>query len=199
MVIPRGSKVKRIYLIRHGETEWTLSGQHTGTTDIPLTQNGRKQAHLLAQKLQSLKFQSVYVSPMQRAKETCAIAGFADQAKEDPLLVEWNYGKYEGITSQEIHQTNPQWNIFLQGAPEGESVADIQRRTEKLLQIYAKTPGNIAIFSHGHILRSLAVRFIELPIAEGRHFSLFPGSISILASENTMPAIYLWNDIFHLI
>jgi len=191
--------MKKIYLIRHGETAWTLSGQHTGTTDLPLTENGKKQAHLLAQRLQGLKFQSVLVSPLQRARETCAIAGFADQAVEDPKLVEWNYGRYEGFTSQEIHQTNPKWNIFLQGAPGGESVADMQHRTEKVLQACAKTQGNIAIFSHGHFLRSLAVRYIELAIADGRHLSLFPGSISILAAENNIPAISLWNDISHLI
>jgi broad specificity phosphatase PhoE len=191
--------VKKIYLIRHGETAWTLSGQHTGATDIPLTENGKKQAHLLAHRLQGLKFQSVLVSPMQRARQTCALAGFAEEAIEDPMLVEWNYGKYEGITSDAIHQTDPKWNIFLQGAPGGESVADIQHRTDKLLQTCVKTKGNIVIFSHGHFLRALAVRFIELSIADGKHLSLFPGSVSILAFENTIPAIYLWNDISHLI
>src|SRR5580692_1590578 len=113
--------MKKIYLIRHGETAWTLSGQHTSLTDIPLTENGEKQAHLLAKRLAKLQFEKVFVSPLQRAKNTCFLAGFEDQAIVDPKLVEWNYGKYEGSTSEEIHQKHPKWNVFFHGAPGGES------------------------------------------------------------------------------
>lgn len=191
--------MKKIYLIRHGETEWTLSGQHTGTTDISLTKNGKQQSELLAKRLKNHPIEKVFVSPMQRALETCKITGLADRAIVNPLLVEWDYGQYEGITSKEIHKTHPQWNIFLNGAPGGESVDDIKQRALKLLHILENTSGTIALFSHGHFLRSLAVCFIDLPIAAGRHFTLIPASIGILSYENQIPAISLWNDISHLV
>lgn len=191
--------MKKIYLIRHGETEWTISGQHTGTTDIPLTENGIKQAHRLAKRLKDREFRAVFASPMLRSRQTCEIAGFSDEAVFDPNLVEWNYGAYEGLTSQQIHAQDPQWNIFQNGAPDGESVEDIQHRTARVLKTVQAIPGDVAIFSHGHFLRSLAVRFIDLSIIKGRHFILFPASICILAHENASPAISLWNDISHLV
>lgn len=191
--------MKKIYLIRHGETEWTLSGQHTGLTDIALTQNGKQQAHLLAQKLKGHKFQAIFVSPLKRAYETCQIAGFAEQAIIDPRLMEWNYGDYEGLTSKQIQVDNPHWNIFNNGAPHGESVADIAQRIRNLLHSFQELNNDIAVFSHGHFLRALAVSFIELEIEKGKHFSLFPGAVCILTQEKTSPAISLWNDISHLL
>lgn len=190
--------MKKIYLIRHGETEWTLSDQHTGTSDIALTENGKKQAQALAKRLNSELFQKVFVSPMIRTRQTCQIAGFSQQAIVDSNLVEWNYGKYEGLTSKEIHQKSPHWNVFLNGAPSGENVENIKLRTTQLLQAFQKIQGNIAVFSHGHFLRALAVAYIEQPIQMGRHFSLFPAAISILSYEKSIPAICLWNDISHM-
>jgi probable phosphoglycerate mutase len=191
--------VKKIYLIRHGETEWTLSRQHTGATDIPLTENGIEQAHLLAERLKGREFKAVFASPLLRSRQTCEIAGFSDEAVFDPRLVEWNYGAYEGLTTKQIHAQDPQWNIFQNGAPDGESVEDIQHRTAGVLKEILAIQGDVAIFSHAHFLRALAVRFIDLSIIEGRHFTLFPASISILAYENASPAISLWNDISHLV
>ena len=191
--------MQKIYLIRHGETEWTLSGQHTGLTDISLTPNGKQQAHLLKKKLKDHSFQAVFVSPLKRAYETCQIAGFAEQALVDSRLMEWNYGDYEGRTSTQIHVDHPHWNIFNNGAPHGESVADIAERTKNILHSFQEFNNDIAVFSHGHFLRALAVSFIELEIEKGKHFSLFPGAVSILTKEKTVPTISLWNDISHLL
>lgn len=190
-------KKKKIYLIRHGETAWTLSGQHTGTTDISLTENGKRQSQLLAKRIKALAIDKVMVSPMQRALETCKITGCANHATLEPLLSEWNYGIYEGLTSQEIRRTDPDWNIFLNGAPEGESVEDVKHRALKLLHMLETVHGNAALFSHGHFLRALTVCFLGLPMSAGRHFILFPGALSILSYEIQVPAISLWNDVSH--
>ncbi|HEY2810362.1 MAG TPA: histidine phosphatase family protein [Rhabdochlamydiaceae bacterium] len=190
--------MKKLYLIRHGETEWTLSGQHTGTTDIALTKNGQQQAQLLADRLQGHDFSAVFVSPLQRAYKTCEIAGLCERAVVERDLSEWNYGHYEGKTSKQIHETHPHWNIFLNGAPGGESVKDIEKRCAKMCHLFQEASGDVAVFSHGHFLRALALSCIQLPIAAGRHFTLFPAAVSILAQEKNVLAISLWNDISHL-
>lgn len=188
-----GNFSKKIYLIRHGETEWTLSGQHTGITDLPLTENGERDAALIGKELLPHKFKCILCSPLQRAKATCQKAGLFDQAVIEPLLKEWNYGIYEGKTTEEIHRENPGWTIFSKGAPRGESVADVSRRADELLQKIAPIDGDIALFSHGHFLRVLAARWLCLPAEKGSLFSLSPSSVSILEFERSNPVIALWN------
>jgi broad specificity phosphatase PhoE len=190
---------KKIYLIRHGETEWTLSRKHTGTTDVPLTKNGEDQALAIGKRLRGHPFQTILSSPLQRAVQTCAIAGFLDQARLDMDLIEWNYGNFEGLTTEQIWKREPHWNIFSNGAPGGESVADITARANKVLTKIQFLHGDVALFSHGHFLRALAARWLQLPVQEGRLFALFPSAISILGFERTTHVLTLWNDISHQI
>jgi probable phosphoglycerate mutase len=188
----------QIYLIRHGETAWSLSGQHTSLTDISLTQEGRIQAQRLSERLKAIPFNAIYVSPLKRAFETCAIAGYASRAIVEPCLVECNYGAYEGITSKEIHKHKPGWNLFIDGSPGGESCDAIQQRAQTIIEIMQKIPGPIALFSHGHFLRAIAICYLDLPIATARHLLLSPASLSLLSQENESRIISLWNDISHL-
>lgn len=184
---------KKIYLIRHGETEWTLNGKHTGLTDIPLTKNGRLQAEWIGHQLRGHTFQTVLCSPLKRAVNTCEIAGLIKIARLDSDLVEWNYGEYEGLTTVEIHQKMAHWNIFSNGAPGGESVADMSARTNRVLTKIQSLHGDVALFSHGHFLRALTAQWLQLSVHEGRLFALFPGSISILGFERNTRVITRWN------
>ncbi len=188
-------QTRKIYLIRHGETDWTLSGQHTGMTDLPLTENGRKQVELLSKRLKGHAFERVLISPLRRASETCELSGLYRHAEIDPDLAEWNYGNYEGLTTEEIWKIEPHWNIFLRGAPNGESVEDISARTNRILIKINASHGDIALFSHGHFLRALTTRWLKLPISEGNLFALSPASISILGFERDYHVIKLWNDV----
>jgi broad specificity phosphatase PhoE len=188
----------RIYLIRHGETAWSLSRQHTGKTNIPLTQKGAADAALIGKKLKGHHFEAIFCSPLKRAAATCEIAGFLNRAELDPDLEEWNYGDYEGLKTEEIWKTSPQWNIFCNGAPQGEGLADIEARIKRFLSKIQSLHGDIAVFSHGHFLRALTARFLNLSIQEGRLFALFPSSISILGFEKSEHVIQLWNDTSHL-
>ncbi|HSX04052.1 MAG TPA: histidine phosphatase family protein [Rhabdochlamydiaceae bacterium] len=185
---------QKIYLIRHGETEWTLSDQHTGLTDIPLTPQGESEAKTLKERLKGHAFKQVLVSPLQRAKKTCALAGFLDQAELDRDLVEWNYGKYEGKKNSDIFKENPSWEIFKNGAPGGESVAEIEKRALRVLKKIKEVEGDVAVFSHGHFLRVLTACYLQLTAAEGRLFFLSTASISILGYERENPVIILWNS-----
>ena len=185
---------KRIFLIRHGETEWTIKQKHTGLTDIDLTQKGRDQAEHLHQRLLGKKFTKVLVSPLKRAQETCQIAGFFEHAEIYPDLLEWNYGDYEGKTTEEIHRTNPTWSIFLNGAPGGESLQNIEQRTERVLKKIDRIDGNVILFSSGHFLRALTAKWLNLHVQEGRLFVLSTASISILGFERAQNAIIRWND-----
>ncbi len=184
---------KNIYLIRHSETAWSLSGQHTGRTDIPLTKQGEEDAAFIGKKLSAHTFTTILCSPLKRAKETCKIAGFQPYAQEDPDLMEWNYGDYEGLTTPQIWEKSPEWNIFSQGAPGGESPSDVTFRANKILNNIQSCQGDVALFSHGHFLRALTAIWLNLPIEEGRHFALAPASISILGFERQTPVIVLWN------
>lgn len=186
---------QKIYLVRHGETEWTLSDQHTGTTDIPLTKKGEQEAALLGKGLQGYKFNKILVSPLQRALMTCQIAGFMGSSEVDKDLAEWNYGQFEGLKTAEIRERFPTWNIFTDGAPGGETPSDIASRAGRIISKINITNGDIAIFSHGHFLRALAAQWIGLPIVEGRHLMLAPCSLSILGYERDTPVIRLWNDL----
>ena len=190
-------KEVQIYLCRHGETAWTLSGQHTGVTDIPLTENGKEQAVLLGDRLQKVHFTKVFSSPRIRALETCKIAGFKDVTLDSDLQ-EVNYGKYEGLTRNEIRKTDPNWHLFVNGAPSGETLAAASARADRFLSHLKALQGNIAIFSHGHFSRILALRWLGLETSLGRFFSLAPASLSILSFERETPVIKLWNDLSHL-
>ena len=184
----------KIYLIRHGETEWTLSGKHTGRTDIPLTKNGEEQSQNIGRYLKGMGFQKVLTSPLIRAKETCRLSGLFTHALIDEDHREWNYGDYEGITSAEIRKKDPHWTIFTGGAPGGESIADIGARANRVLGTIRSIPGDVAVFSHGHFLRALAARWIEMPVAFGQQLVLSPASLSILGYEKEKPAIITWNQ-----
>jgi broad specificity phosphatase PhoE len=186
----------QIFLIRHGETQWSLTGQHTGRTDLPLTENGERGASHLRALLQKITFTHVLTSPLQRARRTCELAGFGPAARVEPDLQEWNYGAYEGRTTADIRAQQPDWNLFQDGCPQGESVEQISQRADRLLATVRPMDGRVALFSHGHFLRALAVRWIGRPVQEGEHFALDTASLSILGHEHPdreTPVISLWN------
>jgi len=187
------SPIKKIYLIRHAETEWSLSGQHTGRTDIPLTPKGEQDAVSIKKRLEGHSFTKVLCSPLQRALKTCQIAGFEKVLQTDEDLMEWDYGNYEGLTSLQILKQTPHWSIFLNGAQGGESVSDVSTRADRVLSKILPIQGDVALFSHGHFLRVLAARWLRLPPQEGRLFALSPASISILGFEKTKHVLTLWN------
>ena len=184
-----------VYLARHGETAWSLSGQHTGLTDIPLTANGERQATALVPRLQGIAFAAVMTSPLQRAARTCALAGFAARAVTDADLVEWNYGAYEGKRTADIQSVHPGWNLFRDGCPEGESAADAGARADRVIARVRAVAGNVLLFSSGHILRVLAARWVGLAPDGGRSLVLSTASLSILGYEHdrSEPVIRLWN------
>ena len=184
---------KKVYVIRHGETEWSLSGQHTGITDIPLTENGRKGAKVLQPFLTKQSFVLVLTSPLQRAKETCELSGLGDHAEVEPNLMEWNYGDYEGLTSAQIHETAPGWNVFNDGAPGGETPNQVAVRADRVITRVRSAKGDVALFAHGHILRALVARWLDLPATAGRNFLLDTGTLNILSYYRGYPAIQTWN------
>jgi broad specificity phosphatase PhoE len=191
-----------VYIARHGETTWSLSGQHTGRTDLPLTRNGERNAKRLGERLKGLTFAKVFTSPLQRASRTCALAGFGAAAEIDPDLVEWNYGEYEGRTSAQIHAERPDWDLFRDGCPGGESPAQVWERTDRVMQRIRATAGNVLLFSSGHFIRVLAARWLALgPECAGRHFVLNTASLSALSYEHSLanPIIRLWNDDHHVV
>jgi probable phosphoglycerate mutase len=191
---------QKIYLARHGETEWSRTGQHTGLADLPLTERGEQEARDLAKRLAPLVFAKVFTSPLQRAARTCEIAGFGAVAEKDADLVEWNYGKYEGRRSAEIHAETPDWHLFRDGCPGGEMPAQVGARADRVLQRVKAAHGDVLIFSSGHYLRVLAARFLGLEPAGGRFFTLSTASLSMLGYERSLsePVIWLWNDTSHV-
>jgi probable phosphoglycerate mutase len=182
-----------VVLVRHGETAWSLSGQHTGSTDIPLTPGGEEAARRLAPLLSSLPFAQVLTSPLQRARRTCELAGFADQASIDADLVEWDYGAYEGITSEQIHRDAPGWQVFTDGCPQGESPEQVGARVDRLLVRLRGAAGPSLLFAHGHLLRVLVARWIDLPPQEGRRFLLDTATLNVLSHYRGTPALQCWN------
>jgi len=191
-----------IYLARHGETEWTLTGRHTGRTDLPLTENGERNAQRLQERLSGLIFNSVFTSPLQRAKRTCELAGFGSAAEIVPDLREWDYGKYEGRTSAEIHSDSPDWQLFRDGCPGGESPQQVAARADSVVHLLQTVAGNVLLFSSGHFLRMLAARWCKVePIIHARLFMLDTASLSMLGYEHSFsqPVIRLWNDTQHLL
>ena len=182
-----------VWLIRHGETEWSRSGRHTGLTDLPLTDAGRRAAEALVPVLARESFVRVLTSPLKRARETCQLAGLGDRAQVDPDLVEWNYGDYEGLTSAEIRDRAPGWLLFRDGAPGGERPDDVSRRVDHVIARARAAPGHVVIFAHGHVLRSLAARWLGWPAAAGQHFLLDTGTVNVLSAYHEAPAIKRWN------
>ena len=182
-----------VFPIRHGETAWSLSGQHTGTTDIPLTDNGRRLAKRIAPVLARETFALILVSPLQRARETCELAGFGDRAVTESDLMEWNYGEYEGLTPKEIHKMAPGWLIFRDGCPGGEVPEQVGARVDRVIGRARAAEGDVALFAHGHVLRVLVARWIGLPATAGQHFLLNTGTLSVLGYYREIPAVRIWN------
>jgi len=188
------------YLARHGETAWSLTGQHTGLTDLPLTEHGEQNARALGERLVGLNFAKVFTSPLQRAARTCELAGFGAIAEVDRDLVEWNYGQYEGRRTAEIYAERPDWQLFRDGCPGGESPDQVGARADCVLSRVRAFQGNVLLFSSGHFLRVLAARWLGLKPAAGRHFLLSTASLSALGYEHNLcqPVIQLWNDTRHV-
>lgn len=183
-----------IYLIRHGDTEWSLSGKHTGVSDIPLTEHGREQARLLRQELVTRNFQLVLTSPLRRARETCELAGLGARAEIDPDLMEWNYGDYEGLTSEQIHVHRPGWTIFKDGGgPGGETPEQVGIRADRVIARVRALKSDAALFAHGHILRVLAARWLGLAPGAGAHFLLDTATLCVLSSYRGIAAFKHWN------
>lgn len=184
---------QRVFICRHGETEWSRSGQHTSTTDLPLTDKGEKQVEALAKRLEGIEFTKVFCSPLLRARQTCEIAGLMGEAVIDDDLFEWRYGDYEGIKTVDIRKTVPNWSVFTHGCPNGESVEDVKIRADNMIEKIQGIDGDVAIFSSGHFSRVLTARWLNLPVVAGRHFILNTGTLSILTFEREAPAIKMWN------
>jgi probable phosphoglycerate mutase len=182
-----------LWLIRHGETEWSLSGAHTGRTDLPLTAEGEAQARGLAPKIAGHPFALVLTSPMQRARRTCELAGLGAEAQLERNLSEWDYGDYEGLSTADIHRTRPDWSIFRDGFPGGETIDQVAARAQAAIARALAAKGDVALFAHGHILRILAACWLELPPADARLFALSTASISMLGYEHETRVITRWN------
>jgi broad specificity phosphatase PhoE len=186
---------QRIVIVRHGETEWSRIKRHTGRTDIPLTDEGRRQARELVETLAGLTFEAVFVSPLQRARETCTLAGFGDLASVDPDLVEWDYGAYEGKMSAEVQQQRPGWNLFRDGVPEGETIDDVAARAARVIERVRAVSGDVLVFGHGHQLRVVTALWLEYPAAAAQHLLLETASPSTLGYERDWTALLSWNGL----
>jgi broad specificity phosphatase PhoE len=195
------ASLPEVYLARHGETAWTITGQHTGRTDIPLTARGEQNALSLRQRLNGVTFAKVLVSPLSRARRTCELAGFGDTGEVASELHEWDYGDYEGRRTADIRQERPGWDLFRDGGPGGESVAAVGARADRVIARLRAVDGHVLLFSHGHFLRVLAARWLGLPAGDARLFVLSTAALSILGYEHTLeePAIRLWNDDRHVV
>jgi len=184
---------QQVYLIRHGETEWSLSGQHTGITDIPLTENGRNVAKQLEPILAKENFTMILTSPLERARKTCELAGLGAHAEIDRDLMEWNYGEYEGLTPKQIDAQAPGWMLFRDGCPGGETPEQAGARVDRVIARARAVEGHVALFAHGHIFRVFAARWLGLPATAGRHFLLDTATLSILSYYRGIPAVKRWN------
>ena len=184
---------ENVVLVRHGETDWSRDGRHTGRTDIPLTAAGRRQAEGLAAPLHAWPFALVLSSPLQRALDTCRLAGYGANAQVRPDLMEWDYGRYEGLTSRQIVVENPGWSLWRDGAPDGETPADVGHRVDRVIGELRQTAGDVLIFAHGHVLRVLTARWLGEPPEGGRHYALQTGTLSVLSHEHDDPVILRWN------
>lgn len=182
-----------LWLARHGETDWSAAGRHTGLTDVPLNDVGEAAARALADVLAGETFELVLTSPLQRARHTAALAGFGDQAVVEPNLREWDYGDYEGITTADIRESRPGWTVFGDGCPGGETVEEVGTRIDLVIARVRQSSGQVLAFAHGHSLRVLAARWLELPPAGGAHFTLGTATVSVLGWERDVPTVDRWN------
>jgi broad specificity phosphatase PhoE len=185
---------QEVVLVRHGETEWTRAGKHTGHTDIPLTEAGRREAEAVGQALRGHIFALVLTSPLQRASATCRLAGFGDVAEPRDELKEWDYGAYEGRKTVDIRKERPDWSLWRDGVPDGETPADVAARVDRVVAEVRSVAGDVALFAHGHVLRVLAARWLGLGPEGGRLFALDPATLSVLGYERETPVIRLWNE-----
>ncbi len=183
---------EQLYLVRHGETEWSLSGRHTSTTDLPLTANGEAGARALAPVLGGLTVGHVLTSPRQRARRTAELAGFGD-AEVDPDLVEWDYGDYEGVTTSQIRESVPGWTVWTHPVPGGETAAQVTERLDRVVARVRASEGATLVFAHAHALRALAARWLDLDVAEGRHLALDTATLSVLGDDRGTPVVHRWN------
>ncbi|MBJ7599637.1 MAG: histidine phosphatase family protein [Candidatus Nephthysia bennettiae] len=190
--------LQRVFLVRHGDTKWTKTGQHTGRTDLPLTTEGENQGRLLRERLGEIDFALVLSSPLQRAKETCRLADLLSRAEVSEDLHEWDYGTYEGLTTNQIRGLRPDWALWTDGAPDGETADQISGRADRVLERVRRAEGNVALFSHGHMLRVLGARWVGLPATAGRGLLLSTASVSVLGYEREERVITLWNGRAHL-
>lgn len=190
----------RLYLVRHGETEWSLLGKHTGRQDIPLLPAGEDAARKLGQRLKGRAFSKVFTSPLQRARRTCELVGYGAVATPDPDLMEWDYGKYEGLKGAEIRTQRPDWRLFRDGCPGGEQPADVIARVDRAIPRLRAPGGDVLVFAHGHLLRVLMARWAGLPLENAAHFGLDPASLSILSRDAHTGdgVVERWNDVAHL-
>lgn len=193
MLDPMKELKQKVVLIRHGETEWALSGRHTSFTDLPLTEKGREEAGLLQVVLKSWQFKQVFSSPLKRARETCELAGVADGVIVEPDLSEWNYGRFEGLTTDQIQTEMPDWDVFEQGCPEGDSPAGVSERVDRVIEKIRAIDGDVAVFSHGHLSRVFATRWINLPVEDSHMFVLDTATLNVLGAYHDAPAIVIWN------
>ena len=184
---------QKIYLVRHGETEWSRAGKHTGVTDVELTERGRETARSLKSVLARESFVSVLSSPLQRARETCRLAGLQESAAVETDLMEWNYGVYDGLTTKEIQSLRPGWSVFHHGCPGGETPEQIAARADRVVAKVRASSGNVALFAHGHILRVFAARWINLPPSFGEHLLLDTATVCVLGYYYDTPALKIWN------
>jgi len=182
-----------VVLVRHGDTAWSLFGHHTGRTDIPLTERGRQQARLLEPLLSTANFALVLSSPLRRARETCELAGLGPRMQLEPDLMEWNYGEYEGLTSKQIKRTAPNWMVFTDGCPGGETPEEVGARVDRLIDRIRPVVGRVALFAHGHVLRVFVARWIGLPPSAGQHFLLDTSTVGVLGYYQGVPAVKRWN------
>jgi len=187
-----------VVLVRHGETEWTRSKQHTGRQDIPLTDAGRREAELLRHRLAAWPFARVFVSPLSRAGDTCELAGLGDRAEVRPDLMEWDYGAYEGRTRGDILRERPEWNLWRDGCPQGETAEQVGVRADRIISEVRGVEGDVAIFAHGHFLRVLGARWIQASPTFGERLALTTASVSVLGREHSAEVLWLWNDVSHL-
>jgi len=188
----------RVFLVRHGQTEWSRTDRHTGRTDVALEPEGVRDAELIGARLGSESFALVLSSPLQRALETCRIAGFGDVAQVRDDLEEWDYGAYEGLTTAQIRERRPAWSLFDDGAPEGETATQAGARADRVLEEVRAVDGDAVLFAHGHVLRVLAARWLGLPPRDGRLLALSTSSVSVLGHERETEVVSFWNDLSHL-
>jgi probable phosphoglycerate mutase len=191
--------LNELWLARHGETEWSLSRRHTGRTDIPLTARGEEQARALGSRLRDVSFALVLASPLERARRTAELAGFGDALELDPDLMEVDYGEYEGRTTAEIHRARPDWDLWRDGCPGGETIAEAAARAERVIARVRAIDGPVLLVGHSHLTRTLASRALTLDPDHGRHLALDPASLSIVGAEHAAPVLWLWNDASHLL